>query len=222
MVPESLDQNFDVLIIGAGLSGICGIPSPDAVPGEDVRDPRGAQRDRRNLGSVPLSRHPLRLGHVHHGLFLPELEGSQGDRRRSLDPQILARHGPRARDRPEDSLRAPRAIGCVVVGRLAVDRRDARWAGKTSGPLYVPLPLSVQRLLRLRTRPHTAIRGGRRFPRTGRSPAALAAGSRLHRQADRGYRQRGDGRHAHSRDGRQGRARHHAAAFADVYREPAG
>ena len=43
---EHLDshEHVDVLIVGAGLSGIgAGVPPADRVPGQDVRDPRGAR-----------------------------------------------------------------------------------------------------------------------------------------------------------------------------------
>ena len=80
------------------------------------------------------------------------------------------------------------------------------------------VPLSVQRLLRLQERIHAGLRRQRGFPRAAGTPPTLAAGSRLPRQARRGDRQRRDGGDSGPRDGRDGRARDHAAALADVHR----
>ena len=73
------EEHLDVLILGAGLSGIgaaCHLHR--TFPRAIDRDPRGPRGDRGNLGPVPLSRHPLGLRHVHDGLFLPPLEDARG------------------------------------------------------------------------------------------------------------------------------------------------
>ena len=59
-------DHVDVLIVGAGLSGIGAAYHLQArLPGQDLRDPRGARRDRRHVGPLPLPGHPLGLRHVH-------------------------------------------------------------------------------------------------------------------------------------------------------------
>ena len=87
-------EHFDVLIIGAGLSGIgAGVPPAEALPGPQLRDPRGARQHRRHLGPVPLSRRALRFGHVHARLFVQALGTGEGDRRRAFDPEVREGHG---------------------------------------------------------------------------------------------------------------------------------
>ena len=50
------------------------------MPRQELRDPRGARLHRRHLGPVPLSRHPLRLRHVHARLFVQAVDRTEGDR----------------------------------------------------------------------------------------------------------------------------------------------
>jgi cation diffusion facilitator CzcD-associated flavoprotein CzcO len=53
--------HFDVLIVGAGLSGIgAAYYLQDRLPGKTYAILE-ARRDRRDVGSLPLSRHPLGL-----------------------------------------------------------------------------------------------------------------------------------------------------------------
>ena len=55
-------EHFDVLIVGAGpVRHRRGLSPAAEVPGQELRHPRGPRLHRRHLGSVPLSRHPLRL-----------------------------------------------------------------------------------------------------------------------------------------------------------------
>ncbi len=77
-------EHVDVLIVGAGLSGIgaaCHLQC--RVPRQELRSARGTSEQRRHLGPVPLPRHPLGLGHVHAGLLVHALAGGQVDRRRT-------------------------------------------------------------------------------------------------------------------------------------------
>ena len=71
-----MTEHVDVLIVGAGLSGIGAAGQPQArTARQDLRDPRVARRGRRHLGSLPLPRRPLRLRHVHARLLVPPLDG---------------------------------------------------------------------------------------------------------------------------------------------------
>ena len=102
---------------------------------------------------------------------------------------------------------------------------DARWTVEaertdtgetvqlTCGFLFV-----VHRLLPLRRGLHARLRGHRALRRPDRPPAALARGPRLRGQAGRRDRQRRDRRHARPGAGRDGRARHDAAALAELHR----
>ena len=61
-------EHFDVVIVGAGLSGIgAGYYLQRDCPGKSYRHPGKSRRHRRHLGPVPLSGHPLRQRHVHLG-----------------------------------------------------------------------------------------------------------------------------------------------------------
>jgi hypothetical protein len=73
--------HLDVLIVGAGLSGIgAGHYLQTECPWAELRHLRGPRRDRGDLGPVPLSGHPLGLGHAHTGLLVPALGGREGNR----------------------------------------------------------------------------------------------------------------------------------------------
>ena len=94
---------------------------------------------------------------------------------------------------------------------------DARWTLRletADGPEHddVRLPLLLRRLLRLRPRAHPGVPGPRGLRGRGRAPAVLARGPGVRRPAGRGHRQRRDRRDARARDGRAGRARDHAPA----------
>src|SRR5262249_60940852 len=44
---------------------------------EELRHSGAAGAHRRDVGPLPLSRHPVRLRHADHGLFLPAMDASQ-------------------------------------------------------------------------------------------------------------------------------------------------
>ena len=106
------DRHVDVLIIGAGLSGIGAAaqltrehPRPQL---PRARVPRG---QRRHLGPVPLPGHPLRLRHVHPRLPLQAVARREGAGRRPVDPRLRPRDRPRVRRRRAHRLRPPRRRG---------------------------------------------------------------------------------------------------------------
>ncbi len=111
-------------------------------------DPRGARRDRRDVGPVPLSRHPLRQRHVHFGLPVPAVDRGQGDRRRGGDPRLCRGDGAGIRHRPAHPLPPPSRP------RASWSSAEARWtveveAGGRGPALHLRLPVPLQRLLRL-------------------------------------------------------------------------
>ena len=96
-------ERFDVIIVGAGLSGIGAARYlKTRLPRKILRDPRDQAAHGRHLGSVPLSRHPLRQRHAHDGLCLQALEAS---RRRSARP---------ARSSSTSRRRRPRTISIAT------------------------------------------------------------------------------------------------------------
>ena len=67
-------QHFDILIIGAGLSGIgtaCQLTAE--LPNKTIALLERRERAGRHLGPVPLPRHPVRLRHVHVRLQVPPM-----------------------------------------------------------------------------------------------------------------------------------------------------
>ena len=147
-------EHLDVLIVGAGLSGIGAAHHLQTdCPWATLRDLRGPRRHRRHVGPVPLPGHPLRLRHVHPRLLVPAVDRRAVDRRRRLDPAVHRGHRGRGRHRPAHPLRPPH--------RSSADwsTDDARWtvtAERTDTGETVELtcgvPLLVQRLLPLRPR----------------------------------------------------------------------
>ena len=103
--------------------------------------------------------------------------------------------------------------------RARAHRRRRRGARRRADLL---VPVLVQRVLPLRPRSPARLPRDRRLHRHAGAPAAVARGPGRRRCPDRGHRQRRDGDHARALPGRTRRARHDAAAVADVHRVPAG
>ena len=118
-----------MLIVGAGLSGIGAAYHLQAeLPGQDLRDPRGARRDRRHLGPVPLPGHPLGLRHVHARLLVPALDGGEGDRRRPVDPQL------RPRDRRASTASTGRSASATASSAPSGRPRTRAGRSRSSAP----------------------------------------------------------------------------------------
>ncbi len=172
------------------------------------------------MGPVPLSRRALRLRHVHARLPVPALEGSEGDRRRSRDPELHPRGRERQRNRPAHPLRPPGDRRFLVDTGREVDGRDRARSG---APVHLlRLSLDVQRLLPVRGRVPAGVSRHRFLQGAGRASAALAAGSRLCRQEGGGDRQRRHRRDGRAVDGRDRGPRHHASALTHLRRGAAG
>ena len=187
-----------------------------------LRDLRGPRRHRRDVGPLPLPRHPLRFGHAHAGLFVPAVGRREVDRRRRLHSAVHQGHGQRVGHRRPHSLQPPHHRGRVVDAGVALARHGGADRHQRDDRAHGIVPLLLQRLLPLRPRVPARLRGHGRLRRHHRAPAGLARGPRRRREDDRGHRQRGDRRHAGPRAGAVGRPRHHAAAVADLHRLPAG
>ena len=114
-------EHLDVLIVGAGLSGIGAAHHLQTdCPWAELRHLRGPRRHRRHVGPVPLPRHPLRLGHVHARLLVPAVGRREVDRRRRLDPAVHQRH--RAESGIDDRIRFHHRITAADWSTA-----DARW-----------------------------------------------------------------------------------------------
>ena len=213
-------EHFDVLIVGAGLVRHRRGLSPAAqMSRQELRHPRGPRLHRRHLGSVPLSRHPLRQRHVHAGLFVQAVDRAEGDRRRAADPELCARDRGRERHRQEHPLQPSGQAGVVVVARRALDGggRTQRERGGTEIVRFTCNFLFMCSGYYKYEEGYTPeFRGPRRFRRPHRASAEMARRPRLCRQArggDRLGRDRGD---AGAGNGEEGGACHHAAALADL------
>ena len=214
-----MSEHFDVLIVGAGLSGIgAGLSPADQLPGQDAT--RSSRRASAIGGTWDLFRYPgIRSDSDMYTLgysFRPWTE-REGDRRRRRRSSATS-----ARPRASTASTARSASATASCARAwSID--DARWTvdgergdtGETVA-VHLRLPVHVQRLLRYDERLHAGVPGHRALRRPRRPPAALARRPRLRRQARRRDRQRRDGGDARAGDGRAGRARDDAAALADA------
>ena len=122
--------HLDVLIVGAGLSGIgAGHYLQTECPWAELRHLRGTRRHRRDLGPLPLSRHPLRLGHAHAGLLVPSLGRREVDRRRRLHTAVHQGHRQGVRRRLPTSASTTGSLR--PTGRRPIRSGTSRPSGRT-------------------------------------------------------------------------------------------
>ena len=216
-------EHVDVLIVGAGLSGIgAACQLREHLPTKCVAILEARDGERRHLGPVPLPRHPLRLRHVHLRLRLAALARRPGAGRRAVDPRLPAHRRRGVRRRRADPLPAPRGPARAGTPRPRAGRsrsttpatadHDHRRAscGAARGYYDYDEPFAPE------------FPGADDFAGHDRPPAALARGPRLRRQERRRDRQRRHRGDAGAGDGRHRRPRDDAAALADVRPLPAG
>ncbi len=210
-------EHVDVLIVGAGLSGIgAGVHLQANCPGKtyailEARDCIGGTWDLFRYPGIRSDSDMYTLGYS----FRPWEEAkSIAD-----GPSILEYVRQTASDHGIDKHihfghRVLRAEFSTAGRPLARDRAAQRHAG--DGAVQRRLPVHVQRLLPLRRGLHAGVPRHGALRRAHRPPAAVDRGHRVRRQARRRDRQRGDRDHARPLDGRAGRARDDAAALAQL------
>ena len=129
---DPASEHVDVLIVGAGLSGIgAAYRLQTAVPRPQLRRPRGARGDRRHLGPVPLPRGALGLRHVHPRLPVQAVDGREVDRRRRQRSWTTSTRPPPSTASRSTSATAPRwsaRRGPAADARWTVDARRRRHA----------------------------------------------------------------------------------------------
>ena len=156
------------------------LSSAEALPGQELRDPRGAGRGSAGPGicsAIPASARIQR--HVHAGLPVPALDGGQGDRRRRR------RSAPMSRRRRGSSASTARirfghrvTQRRLVVGGGALDGRGR--GGRRDAALHLRASCSSAAAITITSRatgPNGRARRDYRGPH--RPSAVLAGGSRL-------------------------------------------
>ena len=203
-LPERPVEHLDVLIVGAGLSGIgaaCHLRAKLSRTRRfailEARDAIGGTWDLFRYPGIRSDSDMFTLGYS----FRP-VGGGQGDRRRPVDPAATS-----ARPRATTASRARSAsttASCAPNGRP----RDARWtveAERTDTGETVRLTcgflFTCTGYYRYDEGYTPDFEGIERFGGRDRPPAALARGPRLHRQARGRDRQRRDRGDARARDG---------------------
>jgi monooxygenase len=222
-MPQQPEQHVDVLIVGAGLSGIgaaCHLQAK--CPGRSYAILEGRER---SGGTWDLFRYPgvrsdsdmYTLGYRFSPWTQPK-SIADGPAILGYLRDTAAQHG------IERHIRFNHR-----VVRAAWSTPDACWSGRrragpraAAGAPALQLSLPVQRLLPLRRGLHARVRGQRRLRRAHRASAALARRPRRERAARGRHRQRRHRDDAGARAREDRRARHAAAALADLRGGAAG
>ena len=136
-------ESVDVLVVGAGISGIGAAYHLQTLCPErsfaivEARDDLGGTWDLFRYPGVRSDSDMHTLGYS----FRP-VDRRQGDRRRADDPELPARDGARARHRPEDPLRPPGGARRLVVAPMRswtvqVRTRERRQHGRASAARFL-------------------------------------------------------------------------------------
>ena len=124
-------EHFDVLIVGAGLSGIgAGYHLQHKCPGKSFvilegRDCIGGTWDLFRYPGIRSDSDMFTLGYS----FKPWTE-AEGDRRRAANPELCPRDRRRERHRQEDPLQSSGQARLVVVAGRALDRGGRTQSGR--------------------------------------------------------------------------------------------
>ncbi len=105
-----------------------------------------AATHRRHLGPVPLSRHPLRLRHVHARLFVQAVDRGRRRSPTGRDPELCPRDRGRERHRQEDPLQPSGQAGVVVVAPTRAGRSRPNAGSARAAPsraLHLQFPVHV-------------------------------------------------------------------------------
>ena len=214
-------EHVDVLIVGAGLSGIgAAYRLQTSAPGRATPSSRGATAIG---GTWDLFRYPgSGATRTCSRSATPSGRGREPKRsptgRRSSSTSATPWRGTASTATSASATGRRRRRGRRATG--AVDRR--RRVGDATPPGHLRASSSCAAVTTTTTQGHPPDFAGGSASPAARAPAALARGPRLRRQAGRGHRQRRHGGDARPRAGRGGRPRHDAAAVADLHRGAAG
>jgi hypothetical protein len=191
--------------------------SPDqAVPRHQLCRAGDAGELRRDLDHPSLSRHPIRQRPLHLRLSLQAVD-RQADRDRAGDPGLHGRGDRRERSCPSHPLSPSHRSRGLVGRRQSLDHRGRPARQRRAVPHHRGLPVDVPGLLSALGGLHAGMARHGRLQGPDRASPDLAQGPRRQGKEGRGHRLRCDRGHAGAQHRRQRRARHHAAALADLF-----